>query len=97
MGAVPMGKVNSLKPGDFIIPTTTVATLADGISLLPGRKYKVVSWTPKKPIPEFTTERDRYNFYCGQIIPEFYYSGLIIIDFNGIGIALRDTYFIHYL
>lgn len=91
-----MGEITkTFKPGDYVKASCLIETDVKGICLIKGLKYKVLAWVPREPIGEFKSEKDKYEFFCGQIIPERFNRGTLYLDWQGVSITVDDNYFIY--
>jgi hypothetical protein len=81
------------KPGSKIKATSNYVPPHGHIGVVKDKIYTVVTHAPRKPYPEFDNEQQRYQFFCGQIIPEEYYTGKVSVAFGDFQLRINDACF----
>ena len=85
--------MNTWKKGQEIVAILDFIKDGIGIGVIKGHSYIVYSHIPKYDLPIFNNEQEKYQFYCGQIVPERYITGAVWIEHNGLLFKFDDSFF----
>ena len=86
-----METITQWAPGTKVKTTQDYLPPDGGIGLIKDKIYIVHRHLPRWPYPEFRDEKERYQFFCGQIIPKCYSVGTVWLVCGDFFIACNDS------